>query len=172
MNTTDRENKRYLEHLTIWLSMRDVGEGQVSDILAEAQAHVDVSGETLTEAFGPPRHYARQWGTPYWSNWRNWLQATPAVIGSLVGATALGSGAMAAGRGEPELLGLPPLWVALIGFVVWMAVFALTPLVPVRDPRTGETSTLTRPRLLLIVGPSAAVVAAVPYLLGLAQVTL
>jgi hypothetical protein len=55
--TTDRQ---YLYRLGYHLQTRGLPDERIDDILSEAQAHSAHSGESLREAFGPPREYARR----------------------------------------------------------------------------------------------------------------
>ena len=169
MTTTDRTSRRYLEKLTFWLRMRDLSGERIGDILAEAEAHIAASGETLREAFGPPRRYADQWGEPAR---RSWLRTIPSGVLSLIGGTALGFGANALGRGEPAPFGLPASWTALVGLVGFVAAIAFTPADVVRDPRTGAGAIPSRFRWLLGALAACAGLGVLMFLLGLATAAL
>jgi hypothetical protein len=147
MSTVDRTDRRYLDRLAVRLRLAGVSGRRTGDVVAEARAHAAATGEALAEAFGEPRHHARQWERG--SHGRRWLRALPHGLGAALGAGVLASGAVALGRSEPALLGLPALWTVLASVAVVLAAAVLLPYDPVRDPRTGAADAPDRGRLLL-----------------------
>ena len=166
MNTLSKADRRYLDRLAVALRLRDVSGEQTGEILAEAEAHVAATGESLSDAFGPPRSYARQWGR---DARRGWLRTVPTGLGAGVGSYALAAGALALGRGDTGPLGLPAGWTAALGAVIVLATAALLPYDPLRDPRTGITSPRSRGRVLLVVAVAVTGVAVLLFVFGLAD---
>jgi hypothetical protein len=50
----------YLEELSVCLQRYGLNNHQISEIIAEVESHLEASGETPLEAFGPPHVYAEE----------------------------------------------------------------------------------------------------------------
>jgi hypothetical protein len=124
--TTDRH---YLHRLGYHLQTRGLPDERIDDILAEAQAHSAHSGESLREAFGAPREYARRWdATP--DRRRRVRSLLFGTVGA-VGGAALATGA--AWLADPGALGAS-LLLMVLGTAVLVGAAAVIPLRALRDP--------------------------------------
>lgn len=111
----------YSRALAEQLRINGMQERRVSEVVAQVQEHVMVTGESPLEAFGQPVEYARQWKALTWGTWLRRLG------GAAVGVTGL-------------LLVLQALfaegsWTSVVTFdsddltrwVLWVAIMAVVP---------------------------------------------
>jgi hypothetical protein len=150
MSTTQgKADRRYLDHLAAHLKLLDVPGERIGEILAEAEAHAAESGESLSEAFGDPKTYARQWaGCPKPS--LQWRSVGTAMIGCTGGlALSLGATGLAMDQRLP-LVGWPTWTLLVLGTALSVGWAAVAPLHRIRDPRTGALSGRSRTAVVLI----------------------
>jgi hypothetical protein len=157
VTTTDRSDRHYLHRLGYHLQARGLPDEQIDDILAEAQSHAAQSGESLQEAFGSPRDYARRWDVP--ATRGRWLPVLAIGVAVAVGSAALYAGAIGL-AGDDAGFGLTPPWLLVLGTAVLVGTAAVAPLRALRD----AISTFPRPSrsavVLMTLGYCAIMVAA------------
>jgi hypothetical protein len=158
--TTDRH---YLHRLGYHLQSRGLPEHRIEEVLAEARAHVAHSGESLREAFGAPREYARRWDAA--PGPRRWAQ--PLVSGA---ARALGGGALLVGAvwlAAPHAPRAWPVLLMVLGTAVLVGAAAVVPVRTLWDPvsacrrgsrRTAVLTTLASCLIVVAAGFVGAVV--------------
>jgi hypothetical protein len=128
--TTDRTDRHYLYRLGYHLQTRGLPDERIDDILAEARAHAAHSGESLREAFGAPRDYARRWdATP---SPRRWVRSLLFAAVGAVGSGALTVGAVWLADGDAH--GFSPVLLMILGTAVLVGAAAVIPLRALRDP--------------------------------------
>lgn len=153
MTTRNRNQKQYLDDLLYRLRLHDVPGARIGEILAEVEAHAAATGEPLQEAFGEPKEYARQWAPPRVGppvrSVRYWLPKIPQMVLGGVAGWAIAEGAVAVGRGEPSMFGLPALLVLVTGVVIFLGAMATITVDRVVDPRSGASLTGGRRSFLL-----------------------
>jgi hypothetical protein len=131
VTAVDQADRRYLARLAYHLQTRRLPDDRIDDILAEAQAHVSHSGESLREAFGAPREYARRWTGP--ARPRRRAAAIAGGAGAWLGTTTLLIGS--AGLADDDFtLGPWPAWLLVVGTLVVVGTAAVAPIRRLRDP--------------------------------------
>ena len=143
MITIDCPDRRYLDRLAYHLQTRRVPDERIDDILAEAQAHAAQTGETLQEAFGAPREYARRWAETGVATGRRRLGTMLGALAAATGTAALLIGSLALADDETRF-GLQPGWLLVLGTAVLVTAAAVVPLRRLRDPYSGSCRALSR----------------------------
>jgi hypothetical protein len=170
------ELESYRNDLLMALRLKDVSGPRIAEVLAEVDSHVQETGESPVEAFGPPKDYAHEVVTALRPDdatgmfmW-DWGRAAVTGLGSFAGAVLLIEGLITSIAGGPGPSGLPPVVAVVAGLILLVGIaFSLVRSTRrsgdrVIDPRSGEDMTPPLPRWAigtLIAAPVLAVVLAV-----------
>lgn len=147
MSESNVEARRYVDDLAFQLRLRDVPGERVGQILAEVQSHLDDSGESPADAFGPPAEYAKTLAAAVPAPKPN-LAIIVAICGSLgsFGGFLILNGVFGLLGWEAPLFGLPA-WVWIVVGVACLAglfIYARSLNDPIIDPRSGREFKLPR----------------------------
>lgn len=158
MTTDDKTMTKYRESLILALRLKDIHGDRIGQIVAEVESHVADSGESPTDAFGPPRDYATHLtaGRRREPWWHTILGVLPAGIAGWFVA----QGALALLLGQTYLGQSGWLWLTfglLVGIPAGVSVHRRSR--RVRDPRTGaDMLPLSRWGLAALIVPPVAIV--------------
>ncbi len=153
------------DRLIFALRMENVSGSEIGVILAEAESHLDATGEQPEDAFGDPAEYARQRGhdsprvskigpaLPTSSRWPlGALEGTSLlelglVLACMAGSILIGSSTWAIGAEQGQVGNLPA-WAALaIGVVLAGGPLLFLPDERIVDPRSGAVAKIGGPTI-------------------------
>lgn len=150
----------YLEELTVHLRLADMAGYEIGTIVEEAKDHLEASGETPEEAFGPPEEYARALALAHGKESTGQLRMSRADL--LAGAAQIAGwsgfvyGVVALGSSDDVQLqpGYLVGWMILTGGLVW-------PVWPVVRAFTARKTGLLPATLTMALVVAASIVPAV-----------
>lgn len=152
----------YLEDLTVHLRLAGIAGNEIGAIIEEAKDHLETSGETPEEAFGPPDEYARALAVAHGKESTGQLSLSRADLlagaAQIAGWSGLVYGVVALGTSDDVKLlpGYVAGWMILTAGLVW-------PVWPVVQALTARKTGLLRATSTLALVVAASIVPAVTW---------